>query len=168
VITTNQCPGPAKVCFHACLANDWTMSVSVGIITAQMLQDAHLTDIGAQGKQSTPSGAVDVEICLNALSTPRGSKQQSAGASDPNHSAHQGEWVRHSGRRSVRAEKRMANCAATSTVARLEDAHTPVRFHDTSHTASCHGVPSEGDFDCTSSQNTLAPGGTGPCEVARE
>ncbi|MGB5534844.1 MAG: c-type cytochrome, partial [Thiogranum sp.] len=42
---------------------------------------------------------------------------------------HQGEWVCHSGRRSVRAEKRMANCAATSTVARLEDAHTPVRFH---------------------------------------
>jgi len=78
-----RCPGPAKVCAHACLANDWTMSVSVGIITAQMLQDAHLTDIGAQGKQSTPSGAVDVEICLNALSTPRGSKQQSAGASDP-------------------------------------------------------------------------------------
>jgi hypothetical protein len=105
------------------------MSVSVGIITAQMLQDAHLTDIGAQGKQSTPSGAVDVEICLNALSTPRGSKQQSAGASDPYDSAHQGEWVRHSGRRSVRAEKRMANCAATSTVARLEDAHTPVRLH---------------------------------------
>jgi hypothetical protein len=38
------------------------MSVSVGIITAQILQDAHLTDIGAQGKRLTPSGAVDVEI----------------------------------------------------------------------------------------------------------
>jgi len=36
----------AKVFFHAWQANDWTMSVSVGIITAQMLQDAHLTDIG--------------------------------------------------------------------------------------------------------------------------
>ena len=128
------------------------MSVSVGIITAQMLQDAHLTDIGVQGKQSTPSGAVDVEFCLNDLSTPRVSKQRSAGVYDPYDSAQQGEWVPHSGRRSVRAEKRRANCAATSTVARLEDAHKPVRFHDTSHTASCHGVPSEGDFDCTSSK----------------
>jgi len=89
------------------------MSVSVGIITAQMLQDAHLTDIGAQGKQSTPSGAADDEICLNALSTPRVSKQQSAGASDPYDSAHQGERVRRSGRRSVRAAMRMAHCAAT-------------------------------------------------------
>jgi len=42
------------------------MSVSVGIITAQVLQDAHLTDIGAQGKQSTPSGAADPEISQNA------------------------------------------------------------------------------------------------------
>jgi len=66
------------------------MSVSVGIITAQMLQDAHLTDIGVQGKQSTPSGAVDYEIYLNALSTQRGSKQQSAGASNLYDSAHQG------------------------------------------------------------------------------
>jgi len=165
--STLRCPGPAKVCFHACLANDWTMSVSVGIITAQMFQDAHLTDIGAQGKQSTPSGAADAEMCQNAWATPRVSKQRSAGVYDPYDSAQQGEWVPHCGRRSVRAEKRMANCAATSTVARLEDAHTPVRFHDTSHTASCHGALSEGDFDCSSSQNTLAPGGTGPCEVAR-
>jgi hypothetical protein len=92
------------------------MPVSVGIITAQMLQDAaHLTDIGAQRKQSTPTDAADDEICLNAFFTPRVSKQRSEGVSDPYDSAQQGEWVRHSGRRSVRAEKRMANCAATST-----------------------------------------------------
>ena len=42
------------------------MPVSVGIFTAQMLQDAHLTDIGAQRKQSTPTGAADAEICRNA------------------------------------------------------------------------------------------------------
>ena len=87
------CAGPAKVCFQACLANDWTMSVSVGIITAQMLQDAHLTDIGAQGKQSTPSAAADAEMCQNAWATPRVSKQRSAGVYDSYDSAHQGEWV---------------------------------------------------------------------------
>jgi hypothetical protein len=63
-----------------------------------MLQDAHLTDIGAQGKQSTPSGAVDAEICLNALSTPRVSTQRLAGVSALYDSAHQGEWECHSGR----------------------------------------------------------------------
>jgi hypothetical protein len=39
------------------------MPVSVGIFTAQVLQDVHLTGIKAQRKQSTPTGAVDVEIC---------------------------------------------------------------------------------------------------------
>jgi len=58
------------------------MSVSVGIITAQMLQDAHLTDIGAQRTQSTPTGAADAENCRNTLDTPRVSNQRSAGASD--------------------------------------------------------------------------------------
>mgnify|MGYP001820823129 FL=1 len=48
------CGGPAKVCAHACRAIDWTMPVVVGIFTAQILQDAHLTDIGAQRKHSTP------------------------------------------------------------------------------------------------------------------
>jgi len=38
------------------------MSVSVGIIIAQMLQDAHLTDIRAQRKQSTPTDAADAEM----------------------------------------------------------------------------------------------------------
>ena len=84
------------------------MSVSVGIFTAQMLQDSHLRGIGAQGKQSTPSGAVDAESCLNALFTPRVSKQRSAGASGSDDGAHQGECERHSGRRPVRAEMRMA------------------------------------------------------------
>jgi hypothetical protein len=37
------------------------MPVLVGIFTAQMLQDAHLTDIGAQRKQSTPTDAADAE-----------------------------------------------------------------------------------------------------------
>jgi len=83
------------------------MSVSVGIITAQMLQDAHLAEIAAQGKRSTPSVAVDADICLNALSTPRVSNQRSAGASGPYDSAHQGEWARHSGRRPVLTAMRM-------------------------------------------------------------
>ena len=71
----------------------------VGIFTAQMLQDAHLTDIGAQRKQSTPTDAADAEIGQNALATLRVSNQQSAGASDRNDSAHQGEWERRSGPR---------------------------------------------------------------------
>ena len=75
------------------------MPVSVGIFTAQMLQDAHLTDIGAQRKQSTPTDAADAEIGQNALATLRVSNQQSAGASDRNDSAHQGEWERRSGPR---------------------------------------------------------------------
>jgi len=41
--------------------------------------------------------------------TPPVSRQRSAGASDPNDSAHQDEWERHSGRRPVRAEMRMAH-----------------------------------------------------------
>ena len=63
-----------------------------------MLQDAHLTDIGAQRKQSTPTGAADAEIFRNAWDTPHVSKQRSAGASDSNDGAHQGECERHSGR----------------------------------------------------------------------
>ena len=65
------CPGPAKVYSHACTAIDWTMPMSVGIFTAQVLQDAHLTDIRAQRKQSTPICAADAESCRNALATPR-------------------------------------------------------------------------------------------------
>jgi len=36
---------------------DSTMSLSVGIFTAQVLQEAHLMGIGAQRNQSTPIGA---------------------------------------------------------------------------------------------------------------
>ena len=106
------------------------MSVSVGIFTAQMLQDAHLTDIGVQGKQSTPSGAVDAEICLNALSTPRVSTQRLAGVSALYDSAHQGEWECHSGWRPVRAEMRRAHCAAIVRAVRIEDARMPATHHD--------------------------------------
>ena len=133
-----------------------------------MLQDAHLTDIGAQRKQSTPTDAADAEIGRNALATLRVSNQQSAGASDRYDSAHRGEWDRHSGPRPGRAEMRMAHCAAIARAVRSEDAHTPATNHDRPHEASCHSVTSEGDSDCTSWQNTLAPGGTRPCEMAPE
>jgi len=85
-----------------------TMPVSVGIFTAQMLQNAHLTDIGAQRKQSTLTGAADAEIGRNAWDTPHVSKQRSAGAPDSDDGAHQGECECHSGRRPVHAEMRMA------------------------------------------------------------
>ena len=103
-----------------------------------MLQDAHLTDIGAQRKQSTPTDAADAEIGRNALATPRVSNQQSAGASDRNDSAHQGEWERHSGLRPGRAEMRMARYAAIARAVRSEDAHTPATHHDRPHEAFCH------------------------------
>ena len=61
-IEITGCPGPAKVCSHACTAIDWTIPVLVGIFTAQTLQDDHFMDIGAQRKQSTPTGAADAEI----------------------------------------------------------------------------------------------------------
>jgi hypothetical protein len=57
----------------------------------QLLQDAQLTDIGAQRKQSTPTDAADAEIGQNALTMRRVSNQQSAGASDHYDSAHEGE-----------------------------------------------------------------------------
>jgi len=47
------------------------MPVSVGIFTAQMLQNSHLTDIGAQRKQSTLTGAADAEICRTSQSNDR-------------------------------------------------------------------------------------------------
>jgi hypothetical protein len=53
----------------------------------QLLQDAQLTDIGAQRKQSTLTDAADAEIGQNALTMRRVSNQQSAGASDRNGSA---------------------------------------------------------------------------------
>lgn len=56
---SNHCPGPAKVCSHACTAIDWTMPVLVGVFTAQTLQGDHFTDIGAQREQPTPTGATD-------------------------------------------------------------------------------------------------------------
>jgi outer membrane receptor for ferric coprogen and ferric-rhodotorulic acid len=42
---------------------DRAMPMSVSIITAQVLQDAHLTDIGAQRKQSTPTDVVII-LCM--------------------------------------------------------------------------------------------------------
>ena len=114
------------------------MPVLVGIFTAQMLQDAHLTDIGAQRKQSTPTDAADAEIGQNALATLRVSNQQSAGASDRNDSAHQGEWERHSGPRPGRAEMRMAQCAAIARAVRIEDAHTLASNYGRPHEASGH------------------------------
>jgi hypothetical protein len=57
----------------------------------QLLQDAQLTDIGAQRKQSTLTDAADAEIGQNALTMRRVSNQQSAGASDHYDSAHEGE-----------------------------------------------------------------------------
>jgi hypothetical protein len=121
--------------------------VLVDIFTAQMLQDAHRTDIGAQRKQLTPTGAADSEIGRNALVMLRVSNQRSAGAYDPNDNAHQGEWERHSGRRLVRAEMHMAQCGAISRAVRIEDAHTPTTNHDRPHEASCHRAQSEADVD---------------------
>jgi len=123
------------------------MPVSVGIFTAQVLQDAHLTDIRAHRKQSTPTGAEAAEICRNAFATPRVSKRRSAGAAGPNDSAHQGGCERHSGRLLVHAEMRMARGAAIARAVHTEDAHMPARFHDTSHTAFCHRAQSEADVD---------------------
>jgi len=99
---------------------------------------------------------------------PRVSSQRSAGAAAPDDSAHQGEWERYSGPRPGRAEMRMAHCAAISRAVRIEVSHTPATSHDRPPEVSCHEAMSEGDCDCTSSQNTLAPGGTRPCEVAPE
>ncbi len=120
------------------MAIDWTMPVLVGIFTAQMLQDGRLADIEAQRKQSTPTAAADFEICRNALATPRISNQRSVDASDPDDSAHRGEWVRRGYRLPVREEMRMAHCVAISLAARIEDADTPAINHDRPHEASCH------------------------------
>ena len=111
---------------------------------------------------------VDAEIPQNARATPRVSTQRSAGASNPDDSAHQGEWECHSGPQPVMAAMRMAHCAASSLAVRIGDAHTPETSHDKPHEVSCHGAMSGGDCDCTNTQNTLAPGGTRPCEVVPE
>jgi hypothetical protein len=115
-----------------------------------------------------PTGVADAEIGRNALATLRVSNQRSAGASGPDDSAHQGEWERHSGRRPAHEEMRMTHCAAILRAVRFEDVHKPAINHDTPHEASCHGGTCEGGSDCTSWQNTLAPGGKCPCEVAPE
>ena len=52
----------------------------------------------------------DAAIGRNALPMPRVSKQRSAGASDPNDSAHQVECECYSGRRPVRLEMRSVHC----------------------------------------------------------
>jgi len=114
------------------------MTVVVGIFTAQILQDAHLTDIGAQRKQTTPTDAADAEIGQNALTMPRVSNQQSAGAADHYDSVLEGEWGCHSGRRPVHAAMRMAHCAAIVHAVRIEDAHTLAANHGRPHEASGH------------------------------
>ena len=132
----NRCPGPAKVCSRACTAVDWTMPVLVGIFTAQTLQDDHFTDIGAQRKQSTPTGAADAEIYRSAWATPPVSMQRPADASDPNDNAHQGEGARHSCPRLALAGMHTAHSAATVPAARTVDVDLPVGCHDTPHEAS--------------------------------
>jgi hypothetical protein len=89
----------------------------------------------------------DAEVCQKARAMPRVSTQRSAGVFDPDDSAHRGECERRSGRRPVRAVMRTVPCAAISSAVRLVDVGTPVRFHDTSHTASCLGAQSEADVD---------------------
>ena len=78
----------------------------------------------------------DAEISQNARATPRVSTQRSAGASDPDDSAHQGEWERHSGWRPVLAAMRMVPYAASSHAVRIEGAHTPGEWW--SMTAATH------------------------------
>lgn len=134
---------------HIYTAIDWTLTVIVGICTAQTLQDDHFTDIGAQRKPSTPTDVTDAEICQSTWATPLFSMRQSAGASDPNDSAHQGECERHSGPRPGRAEMHMVHCAAIARAAQIEDAHTLVTNHDKPHAASCHQAPSESVLGCT-------------------
>jgi len=134
----NRQPEQVSWSSESCTATDWKMPVLVGIFTAQMLQDAHLTDIRAQREQSTPTDAADAETGQNALATPRVSNQQSAGASDRNDSAHQGEWVHHSGPRPGRAEMRMAQCAAIARAVRIEDAHTLAANYGRPHEVSGH------------------------------
>ena len=80
----------------------------------------------------------DAEISQNAQATPRVSTQRSAGASDPDDSAHQGEWERHSGPRSGRAEMHMAQCVAIARAVRIGGAQTPETSHDKPHEASGH------------------------------
>jgi len=84
-----MCPGPAKFHSHACMAIDGAKPMSVGIVTAQMLQYVYQTDVGAQRKNSTPTGATNAEIVGNVLARPRASNQRSAGASGSNDSVHQ-------------------------------------------------------------------------------
>lgn len=120
------------------MAIDWTMPVLVGTFTVHTLQDDRLTDIGAQGKQSTLTGTADAEIWRNAWAMPQVSKQRSAGACDPNDSAHQGECERHSGPQPVRAETRMAHYAAIVCAVRIEDVHTLATNHNRPREASYH------------------------------
>ena len=126
----------------------------------------------ADASRSSPDGhrsttkAIDTDRCRLCRDmpkrfgyAPRASIQRSAGASSLDDSAHRGEWGRHSGRRPVRAEMRMAHCAAISSAVRIEDAHTPARNHDRSHKAFCQGATSEGDSDCTISRKVPAHSG---------
>ena len=138
-----SCPGPANVCFHACLKIDWTMAVYVSIFIQQILQDRRLTDIEAHQKQSTPTGAADAGIWRNTLATRRVSDQRSAGASDHHHNAHQVERENPGCWQPVHVDMHTVHYAATVPVARIEGAHSPATNHGRPHAASCHPTPSE-------------------------
>ena len=128
-----------------------------------MLHVTHHDGHGTQRKKSMRAGIVDAEICGIALAMPRVTKQRSAGASEPNDSAHQGEWECHTGLQPARAAMRMAHYAAISPAVHIEVAHTQARDHYRTLQASCHRAMSEDDYDYTKSKNTLSPGGTRPC-----
>jgi hypothetical protein len=118
--------------------------------------------------QSGPTDTVDVDTCQRNNSMLRVSKQRQEGVSDHDNNVHQVECERHNDPPPAPAETHIAQYVATSTVARIEDDQMRAAAHDRPHGASCHRALNEGDFDCTSSQNTSTPGGTPPCKVARQ
>ena len=80
----------------------------------------------------------DAEIGRIAWPTPRVLTQRSAGVSDCDDSAHQGELERHGGRRSLRAAMRMAHCAAIARGVLIEDARMQATSYERPHAVSCH------------------------------
>jgi len=98
----------------------------------------------------------------------RVSKQRLEGVSVRDNNVHQVECERHNGPPLAPAETHIAQYVATLISARIEDNQTRAAAYDRPHEVSCHRALNEGDFDYTSSQNTLTPGGTRPCKVARQ
>ena len=109
-----------------------------------------------------------MSIPAEAQTTPRASKQRLEGVSDLGNNVHQVECERHNGPPLAPAETHIAQYVATLISVRIEDIQSRAEAYGRSHGASCHRASNEGDFDCTSSQNTLTPGGTRPCKVARQ